>query len=578
MQHKEKKIIMNKHIKPIKGIYILFIMLLYAFNSHAANDSFKILNVNVWSKLKSEELKEKADSFYYKQKHLDSAMVLYTILSNRYERVKNHKDEARISIESMTKLGILYDMYIHNYAKSYAYYNRALPLSKKYGMEDNQAHTIICMAGIYMSLSTPNKRDQYSEEAIDLLKQAYWTAVNVKSWKYALLAANNMMICAYSHNMFNLIKHEMNNMLTLPIPSDNKYYVSTKYFYNSFLALNEKRYPDALKYIKSYKNNNKNADIYILSNYYSLMAETYFLMGKYDLALNNMEQIRQLITKYGNNDKQALMRINMEEAKYYEGMGDSTRAMEYKLKAYELKNDLSEREGFSSIQQIMFINQLDSATTMVNKLESDKEMQETIIFIVCIVTFVLLVLLSIVIVLNRRLKENHRKLYQRMVELLKQEDLQKNNKLKIDSNIIEESPIPDKEDETKPKYQNNVLTEEQKDAILSKIRQIMNDAQMICNENFGIKVLCTAIGEKQSNVSQVINERCGCNFHTLLNEYRIKEACRRINDSDIVSSLTIEAIANGVGIKSRSHFAIMFKRVVGINPSEYLKIAKSNKS
>lgn len=578
---------MNKHIKPIKGIKgicILFLMLLYAFNSHAANDSFKILNINVWSKLKSEELKEKADSFYYKQKHLDSAMVLYTILSNRYERVKNHKDEARISIESMTKLGILYDMYIHNYAKSYAYYNRALPLSKKYGMEDNQAHTLICMAGIYMSLSTPNKRDQYSEEAIDLLKQAYWTAVNVKSWKYVLLAVNNMMICAYSHKMFNLIKHEMNNMLTLPIPSDNKYYVSTKYFYDSFLALNEKRYPDALKYIKSYKKNNKNADIYILSNYYSLMAETYFLMGKYDLALNNMEQIRQLVTKYGNNDKQALMRINMEEAKYYDGMGDSTRAMECKLRAYELKNSLSEHEELSSIKQIMFINQLDSATTMVNKLESDKRMHETIIFIVCVVTLILFVMLSIVVMLNRRLKENHKKLYQRMVELLHEEDMRKKNKQKdypaatVDAPVATYVAIVEQENDSRPKYQNNVLTEEQKDIILGKIRDAMGDANMICNENFGIKVLCTAIGEKQSNVSQVINERCGCNFHTLLNEYRIKEACRRINDSDIVSSLTIEAIANGVGIKSRSHFAIMFKRVVGINPSEYLKIARANKA
>ena len=575
---------MNKHIKLIKDIYILFIMLLYAFSSHAANDSFKILNINVWSAMTSKELKEKADSLYYKQQHPDSAMVLYTILSNRFESVKNHADEAKISIESMTKLGILYDMYIHNYAKSYAYYNRALHLSKEYGMKENLAHTTICMAGIYMSLSTPDKRNKYSEEAIDLLKKAYWTAVKIKSWKYALLAANNMMICAYSHNMFDMIQYEMDNMYSLPIPASDKYYVSTKYFYDSFHALYDKRYKDALKYMRNYKKNNKNADIYVQSNYYSMVAETYFLMGKYELALKNMEQIRKLVTAHGNNDKNALMQINMEEAKYYEGMGDTTRAMECKLKAYELKNDLSEHEGFSSIRQIMFINQLDSATAMVNKLESDKKMQETIICIVCVVTLILLVMLSIVVTLNRRLKENHKKLYQRMVEMLREEDMQKSTKLKArsatvaETQAITEAPASEQENDTKPKYQNNVLTEEHKDIILSKIRETMSDAKMICDENFGIKSLCTAIEEKQSNVSQVINERCGCNFHTLLNEYRIKEACRRIKDSSVVSSLTIEAIANGVGIKSRSHFAIMFKRVVGINPSEYLKIAKANKA
>lgn len=258
-------------------------------------------------------------------------------------------------------------------------------------------------------------------------------------------------------------------------------------------------------------------------------------------------------------------------------MGNKSRAMECKLTAYELKMDLSEREGFSSIKQIMFINQLDSATTMINKLESDKQMQKTVILIVCIVTLILLILLSIVVMLNHRLKENHRKLYQRMVELLREEDMQKCDSLQTEANTNTDIALSETDNENKPKYQNNVLTEEHKNLILSKIRHIMNDSQMICAESFSLKALCTAIEEKQSNVSQVINERCGCNFHTLLSEYRIKEACRRINDSTIVSSLTIEAIANGVGIKSRSHFAIMFKRVVGINPSEYLKIAKANK-
>lgn len=568
---------MNKLIntkKNIKFIYLFFLFIIYTCSVSAVGDNFEILNINVWSKLKSEELKQKADSFYQSQEHLDSAMVLYTILSNRYEHVKNNPKEVKISIESMTKLGILYDMYIHNYTKSYAYYSRALPLSKEYGLKENQAHTTICMAVMYMSLSAINIKDKYSEKAIQLLKQAYWKALEAKSWNYALLAVNNMMICAYSHNMFNLIKNEMDSMLKLPIPSNNDYYISTKHLYYSFLALHEKRYSDAIIHIENYKKGRNNANNYMLCNYFSVVAETYYLMGKYDMALENMEQIRKLITA---NDKHALMQINMEEAKYYDKMGNKSRAMECKLTAYELKMDLSEREGFSSIKQIMFINQLDSATTMINKLESDKQMQKTVILIVCIVTLILLILLSIVVMLNHRLKENHRKLYQRMVELLREEDMQKCDSLQTEANTNTDIALSETDNDNKPKYQNNVLTEEQKDIILNKIRHVMNDSQMICAESFSLKVLCTAIEEKQSNVSQVINERCGCNFHTLLIEYRIKEACRRINDSAIVSSITIEAIANGVGIKSRSHFAIMFKRVVGINPSEYLKIAKANK-
>lgn len=303
---------MNKLIntkKNIKFIYLFFLFIIYTCSVSAVGDNFEILNINVWSKLKSEELKQKADSFYQSQEHLDSAMVLYTILSNRYEHVKNNPKEVKISIESMTKLGILYDMYIHNYTKSYAYYSRALPLSKEYGLKENQAHTTICMAVMYMSLSAINIKDKYSEKAIQLLKQAYWKALEAKSWNYALLAVNNMMICAYSHNMFNLIKNEMDSMLKLPIPSNNEHYTSTKYLYHSFLALHEKRYSDALIYIENYKKGKNNTNNYMLCNYYSVVAETYYLMGKYDMALENMEQIRKLITA---NDKHALMQINME--------------------------------------------------------------------------------------------------------------------------------------------------------------------------------------------------------------------------------------------------------------------------
>jgi AraC-like DNA-binding protein len=81
---------------------------------------------------------------------------------------------------------------------------------------------------------------------------------------------------------------------------------------------------------------------------------------------------------------------------------------------------------------------------------------------------------------------------------------------------------------------------------------------------------------KRNYVSQVINEKYDNNFNHLLNEYRIKESCRRMNDTDNYGNYTIESIALSVGFKSRSNFISTFKRFTGLTPSAYLKIAKNN--
>ena len=77
---------------------------------------------------------------------------------------------------------------------------------------------------------------------------------------------------------------------------------------------------------------------------------------------------------------------------------------------------------------------------------------------------------------------------------------------------------------------------------------------------------------------QVIHEKWGENFNSFLNSYRIKEACRRLGDIDHYGQLTIEAIASGVGFRSRTSFVTSFKRITGLTPSEYQRLAREEVS
>lgn len=97
---------------------------------------------------------------------------------------------------------------------------------------------------------------------------------------------------------------------------------------------------------------------------------------------------------------------------------------------------------------------------------------------------------------------------------------------------------------------------------------------MICDSGFSLSQLAEHTGYSYKQLSQVINDKTGNNFKTMLSERRIKEACRRLIDQKQYGNYTIEHIARSVGFQSRSHFSVCFKTVVGISPSDFQRNAR----
>jgi AraC-like DNA-binding protein len=78
-------------------------------------------------------------------------------------------------------------------------------------------------------------------------------------------------------------------------------------------------------------------------------------------------------------------------------------------------------------------------------------------------------------------------------------------------------------------------------------------------------------------LSEVINEHLGKNFYTLINDYRIEEVKRRLEDPKY-KNLTILAIAYDSGFNAKSSFNTIFKEKTGKTPSEYQKEVTSKNS
>ncbi len=60
----------------------------------------------------------------------------------------------------------------------------------------------------------------------------------------------------------------------------------------------------------------------------------------------------------------------------------------------------------------------------------------------------------------------------------------------------------------------------------------MEESRDIYRPGFVVDDLCRLLGVPERSVSRAINLCNGTNFHTFLNGYRIREACRLMQDTD----------------------------------------------
>lgn len=185
-----------------------------------------------------------------------------------------------------------------------------------------------------------------------------------------------------------------------------------------------------------------------------------------------------------------------------------------------------------------------------------------------VVVLVVCVMLYFIHRKNRVLRRANKVLYEKTQENLRH-DTPQEQELAVSTSAAQQEVSAD----FVHKYQNSTLDEDTKKVLMAKILEVMRTSPEIYATDFSANRLSELVGESYKHLSQVINEYHGDNFNALLNEYRIREACRRIN-ADPYTNLTIEAIANSVGFNSRNGFRNAFKKFTGLNPSEYIRIAR----
>lgn len=112
---------------------------------------------------------------------------------------------------------------------------------------------------------------------------------------------------------------------------------------------------------------------------------------------------------------------------------------------------------------------------------------------------------------------------------------------------------------------------EQRNELLAKINDVMEDIAVISRNDFSLKMLADLIGSNTTYVSHVINDTYGANFKTFLNNFRIRESCKRLSDTEHYGNMTIQSVYEELGFTSAAGFIKAFKKNMGMTPSEFMR-------
>lgn len=108
---------------------------------------------------------------------------------------------------------------------------------------------------------------------------------------------------------------------------------------------------------------------------------------------------------------------------------------------------------------------------------------------------------------------------------------------------------------------------------IEKLYEFIGKEKPHLNPEMSLKLMANSFNYSSAQLSELINNGLGVNFNDFINTYRVEEIKRSLQNGDH-KSLSLVAIAFDCGFNSKATFNRVFKKLVGLSPTEYLKSIK----
>lgn len=108
--------------------------------------------------------------------------------------------------------------------------------------------------------------------------------------------------------------------------------------------------------------------------------------------------------------------------------------------------------------------------------------------------------------------------------------------------------------------------------VMEALETAMRERQLFRDPDLTLSRLSRRLGIPSRQISSAINRTLGRNVSQAVNEYRIREAMRLLQETD----LTVTAVMFECGFYTKSNFNREFARVAGMTPSDYRRAGAVN--
>lgn len=549
---------MESHRGKILSILITFLVsMTFVQELHAAR-AYDIHDYNRWALIPSDSLMRMGRRYLNEENHVDSAMICFSILANKQFSQDLSHNEAELVCRAINNIGYIYFYKFNDYKLSLEHLSRAGKMAEKYGFTHLIPHISLNTSNIY--LAEVYTRRQYGDmkQVLKMFKTTYAEALKSDDKELLIGVMNDMLNIAFTTGNMDEIRQEISSFEVISFPENMPMLGLTLQQLRGIKFFEKGDHEGAIREFSLmeklvYPVSTPERQLVIA---YEDMMHVYKVGQRYAEAESLLRKILDIACHHNALDVESNTYASLSHIRALQG--DSVGYKTYLLKFYELRDSMLYGNNLGKLDEVKFLGELQKVQEEVHTLSHKHRVQKAVIIGVTVIVAILITFLVIIILAYRKLQMKNKRLYSSSVKVLDIEDIRKKKHLEA------------------KKYSYNPITDDRKEDIMERIEAVMDTTDEIYAEDFSLQRLAELVNIKYRQVSQVINEKTGKNFHQLLNEYRINEACRRLRDKAQYGNYTVEAIASSVGIKSRSNFSVTFKKITGLSPSEYQKLAKKD--
>ncbi|MBR6418412.1 MAG: helix-turn-helix transcriptional regulator [Bacteroidales bacterium] len=551
---------MKRTNKLLRGIFVFMMLAVASLATLATEATARVQNYDRWKDLPSPTLLDMGNDFWHSDK-IDSALVCFMILYNRYSEKQSEK-EKKFSCGATVGVANLYLQQYFDYQMANRYILKAEKIATSNHFEKQLAHIYIAKAILSDELTNLSGNYQ-SRPNLTHWKKAYRQAVNSYDMGNACVCVATLISLAVGNGLGNEIEEELKDFNRIDIPDSIPFKDFVINLCSGATAFAHKDYEQALKIFKDlshvtirgmHPSNSAKYNIVSLS----LQSVALDSLHRDVEVLQAFKEIERITTEQHIEDQRIATLCLICD--YYSNHGNTALAQEYELKYYKAKDEFINRSKLLSVDQQQFLLELEEMGEEVKDLEAQKRVRDLVILGIGLLALIIIGILIFVWRNYQNTRQRNLLLFQKNQELLALEAQEKERRAQ--------------QGEVK-KYKSSPMDDPAKDELLQRIYVALESNQSVYEEGFTLDQLARLVDANPNYVSQVINEKTGSNFNTFINEYRIKEACRRLSDSETRGTYTVEAIGQSVGFKSRTNFTAIFKKFTGMTPAAYQRAARS---